>query len=148
MNEMNKSNQHYWDAMASDWEALRDQDQLWRKCAKQPELAFDGEALPLIQHYVGDLQGKRALVIASGDNYVAFALAGMGAKVTSTDISEKQLAVARQRAGLLGLDITFIQADATRLEGIGESEFDLVCSSNGFFVWIAEPGRVFQQVYR
>ena len=27
-------------------------------------------------------------------------------------------------------------------------KFDLVCSSNGFFVWIAEPQRVFEQVWR
>jgi ubiquinone/menaquinone biosynthesis C-methylase UbiE len=86
--------------------------------------------------------------VGSGDNYTAFALAGMGARVTSTDISAQQLAVARKRAEELGLDIAFAQADATVLEDIGEGEFDLVCSSNGFFVWIAEPGRVFQQVYR
>ena len=79
-------------------------------------------------------------MVGSGDNYAAFALAGMGARVTSTDISAQQLAVARKRAEQLGLDIAFVQADATILEGIGEGEFDLVCSSNGFFVWIAEPG--------
>ena len=33
-------------------------------------------------------------------------------------------------------------------EGIGENAFELVCSSNGFFVWIAEPEKVFRQVYR
>ena len=145
---MNQANQHYWDAMAPDWQTLRDQDQLWRLCPQQPELAFDGEALAMIRQYVGDLQDKQACVVGSGDNYVAFALAGMGASVTSTDISTQQLAVASKRAKKLGLDIAFVQADATTLEGIGEGEFDLVCSSNGFFVWIAEPGRVFQQVRR
>jgi ubiquinone/menaquinone biosynthesis C-methylase UbiE len=145
---MNQANQRYWDAMAPDWQALRDQDQLWRKCPQQPELAFDGEALAMIRQFVGDLHGKRVCVVGSGDNYAAFALAGMDACVTSTDISTRQLAVARQRAEQLGLDIAFVQADATILGGIGESEFDLVCSSNGFFVWIAEPRHVFQQVYR
>ncbi len=57
----------------------------------------------MIRRYTGDLRGKPALVIASGDNYAAFALAGMGARVTSTDISARQLEVARQRAELLGL---------------------------------------------
>ena len=148
MSEMNKANQQYWDAMAKEWQDLRDQDQLWRKCPRQPELAFDGEALAMIKRYVGDLQGKQACVVGSGDNYVTFALAGMGARVTSTDISAQQLEVARLRADLLRLEIAFIRADATTLEGIGEGKYDLVCSSNGFFVWIAEPAKVFKQVCR
>ncbi len=145
---MYEANRRYWNAMAPDWEKLRDKDRLWRSLPEQPELAFDGEALPLILRYVGDLRDKKALVIASGDNYVAFALAGMGAKVTSTDISEQQLEIARRRAELIGLEITFIRADATRLDHIPDNEYDLVCSSNGFFVWIAEPGRVFAQARR
>jgi ubiquinone/menaquinone biosynthesis C-methylase UbiE len=148
MNKMNNVNQRYWNATAPDWQKLRDQDQLWRKCPQQPGLAFDGEALAMIGRFVGELRGKRACVIGSGDNYVAFALAGMGARVTSTDISAQQQEVARNRAKLLGLEITFICADAAILEGVGDGEFDLVCSSNGFFVWVAEPGLVFQQVCR
>jgi SAM-dependent methyltransferase len=147
MNKMNQANQRYWDAMAPDWQKLRDQDQLWRLCPQHPELAFEGEVLGMISQFTGDLHNQRVGVIASGDNYAAFALAGMGARVTSMDISDRQLAIARQRADLLGLEMTFIRADATSLEGIAEGEFDLICSSNGFFVWIAEPGRVFQQVY-
>jgi ubiquinone/menaquinone biosynthesis C-methylase UbiE len=72
----------------------------------------------------------------------------MGAQVTSTDISVQQLEIARQRAGLLGLEMTFAWADAGTLEGIPDAAFDLVCSTNGFFVWIAQPGQVFEQVYR
>ena len=71
-------------------------------------------------------------------------------QVISTDISANQLAVAQKRANELGLEITFVRADAADLEGIaGEgNEYDLVCSSNGFFVWIAEPRQVFRQIYR
>jgi len=148
MNEMNKANGRYWDAQAADWERMREADQLWRRCPSEPELAFEGEALDCIRRYVGDLRGKQACVIGSGDNYVAFALAGMGARVTSTDISGRQLEVARRRADALGLAIDFVVADATLLDGIPDGAFDLVCSSNGFFVWIAEPGQVFAQVRR
>jgi SAM-dependent methyltransferase len=115
---------------------------------QQPELAFDGEALAMIRQFVGDLQGKEACVVGSGDNYTAFALAGMGANVTSTDISMQQLEIARQRAINLGLEITFHQADAASLEGLADEAYDLACSSNGFFVWISKPRLVFQQVYR
>lgn len=148
MTDMNQANQRFWDALAPDWNKLREQDQLWQQCPQHPELAFDGEALAMIRESMGDLRGKHICVIASGDNYVAFALAGMGAHVTSTDISARQLETGRWRAVELGLEITFLQADATRLEEIGNNQFDLVCSSNGFFVWIAEPAKVFQQVCR
>lgn len=148
MNKMNQANRHYWDALASRWQTLRDQDQLWRECVKHPQLAFEGEALAMIHKYVGDLQGQRALVIGSGDNYVAFALAGLGMQVTSSDISSHQLEIARQRAGQLGLKIEFVSTDAAELTGIEDNFFDLVCSSNGFFVWITEPAEVFRQVRR
>jgi SAM-dependent methyltransferase len=148
VNKMHKANQRYWDHLAGDWRELRDRDQLWRVIPHQPELAFDGEALAMIRQFVGDLQGKKACVVGSGDNYVAFALAGMGASVTSTDISSQQLETARQRADQLGLAISFLQADAANLEKIEAEAYDLVCSSNGFFVWITQPGVVFNQIFR
>jgi len=148
MDKMSKTNQHYWDALAPAWKILRDQDQLWRKCPQQPELAFEGEALALICKYMGDLHSRRVLVIGSGDNYISFALAGLGAQVTSSDISNNQLDIARQRADQLGLKIEFLCADAGALEGLADDTFDLVCSSNGFFVWISKPEQVFQEVQR
>jgi SAM-dependent methyltransferase len=148
MNEMHEANRRHWDAAAVDWRELRDKDQLWRKCHLEPALAFDGEALEMIREFLGDLAGKRACVIGSGDNYAAFALAGMGAAVTSTDISSQQLRVAAERSAELGLEITFARCDAADLRPLEDSSFDLVCSSNGFLVWIADPSRVFSEVHR
>ncbi len=148
MNEIHEANRRYWDSAASSWRELRDKDQLWQKCPQQPALAFDGGALDVIREFLGDLAGKRVCVIGSGDNYAAFAFAGMGAIVTSTDISQEQLRIAAHRAQDLGLDIRFVRADAADLKCVDGTEFDLVCSTNGFFVWIAELGRVFSAVYR
>ncbi len=134
--------------MASAWQTMRDQDQLWRLCPLQPDLAFEGEALAFIRKYAGQLLNQRVLVIGGGDNYAAFALAGLGAQVTSTDLSTHQLEIARQRADQLGLKIEFVGADAAHLECLQDNSFDLVCSTNGFFVWISEPGQVFQEVKR
>ena len=147
MNEMHEANRRHWDSAAPRWQELRDQDQLWRKCPEQPALGFDGAALAMIREFLGELAGKRVCVIGSGDNYAAFALAGLGAIVTSTDISAEQLAVAEGRAQELGLDIRFVRSDAADLGAVAQSEFDLVCSTNGFFVWIAEPRRVFAAVH-
>ena len=87
---------------------MRDRDQFWRKCHQQPSLAFAGEVLDMIYEFVGGLPGKRVCVIGSGDNYAAFAFAGLGATITSTDISDHQLEVAAHRADVLGLVIKFV----------------------------------------
>jgi len=146
--DIHEANRRYWDDLASDWQALRDRDGLWRRCAQEPELAFEGGALELILSCCGDLAGTEACVIGSGDNYAAFALAGLGARVTSTDISQRQLDIAHVRAGHLGLDIDFVRADAAGLAPLPDNAFDLVCSTNGFFVWISQPARVFAAVQR
>ena len=104
--------------------------------------------MEMIQDLAGELAGKRVCVIGSGDNYAAFALSGMGATVTSTDISEQQLAAAEKRAMVLGLDIAFVRCDAADLTPFGDNTFDLVCSTNGFFVWIADLAPVFTAVRR
>ena len=135
--EMHEANRRYWDRLSPDWKALRDRDGLWRRCAGEPELAFAGEALALIRAYCGDLHGQDVCVVGSGDNYAAFALAGLGGNVTSTDISGRQLDVARERSRQLGLDITFVRADAADLAPLPDERFDLVCSTNGFFVCIS-----------
>lgn len=148
MNENHESNRRFWDATASEWKQLRDKDELWRKCPQDPDLAFDGESLCLIQEFLGDLSGKNVCVVGSGDNYAAFALAGLGAKVTSTDISERQLEVAGDRARQLGLKIDFVQTDAAELYPLGTETYDLVCSTNGLFVWIADLENVFRAISR
>jgi ubiquinone/menaquinone biosynthesis C-methylase UbiE len=145
---MHKANKSYWDNISSGWKALRERDGLWQRCPGEPELAFEGDALGVIQTFCGDMAGQEVCVIGSGDNYAAFALSGLGAHVTSTDISQRQLNVARERAQSLGLDMDFVRADAADLTPLPSETFDLVCSTNGFFVWIAQPARVFSEVRR
>lgn len=148
MNDMHDSNRRHWNEAADWWEKLRDKDGLWQRCSDEPDLGFAGGALGLIREVVGSLSGKDVCIIGSGDNYAAFALSGLEAKVTSIDISERQLEVASKRAEQLNLPINFVGADAADLEPIQDAEFDLVCSSNGFFVWIAELQSVFNEIFR
>lgn len=145
---IHETNRRCWDDLSSRWKALRDRDGLWHRIPHEPGLAFEGGALDLIRASCGDLAGRAVCVIGSGDNYAAFALAGLGAKVTSADISQRQLDVAQQRACHLGLDLDFVRADAADLAPLPDSTFDLVCSTNGFFVWISEPLQVFEAVER
>ena len=149
MNEIHEGNRQYWDrTRASETERQSEEAGIWRRCCQEPALAFDCDALEVIRELVGDLEGKDVCIIGSGDNHAAFALAGQGAKVTSVDQSEKQLEVASRRAEELGLAITFAVADAADLSSLGSAAFDLVCSTNGFFVWIADLDAVFGEVHR
>jgi SAM-dependent methyltransferase len=141
-------NRRHWDTAALKWKELRDRDGLWQLCATTPEIAFTGGALDLIRSFCGDLKEKNICVIGSGDNYAAFALARLGARVTSTDISQHQLDIAQDRARELGLEIQFVRADAADLDPLHDAAFDLVCSTNGFFVWISQPALVFSAVRR
>ena len=148
MNTMHQANRRYWDRATDWWEQLEDEGGLWHRCPTEPELAFAGGALGLVREVAGAMSGRDVCVVGSGDNHAAFAFAGMGANVSSVDISDRRLAVASRRAAHLGLPITFIQADAADLSPIGSEEFDLVFSSNGFFVWIADLPAVFGELHR
>jgi SAM-dependent methyltransferase len=148
MVNMHETNRQWWDATAERWRELRERDGLWRTCLQEPEVAFEGEAFELIQRCVGALAGKEVCVIGSGDNYAAFALAGCGARVTSVDIAQRQLDIAAERARSLGLQIEFVRSDAVHLNELPNSRFDLVTSTNGFFVWISDPAALFSAVYR
>ncbi len=148
MNIIHEANRQRWDNQAGIWEERLNRADCWHQCHKEPELAFKGEALAAIREIVGDLRDKRVCVIGSGDNVAAYALAGLGAVVTSTDISEKRLKLAAHRAETLSVSIDFVRSDAADLGFAADSTFDLVCSTEGFFVWIADLEGVFREVSR
>src|SRR5687768_13542774 len=130
MNERHEANRRHWDKAAAAWQALRDRDGLAPVCVGRQEAAFEGTAFEQIRRFYPDLGGRSVCVIGSGDNYAAFALAGAGARVTSVDISENQLRIARGRAEALGLRMTFVRSDAARPSGLPAGGFDLVVSTN------------------
>lgn len=148
MNEIHEANRKRWNEMAGDWEDRLNREGLWRRCHKEPGLAFDAGALETIREMMVTLRGRRVCVIGSGDNLAAYALGGLGARVTSTDISEERLKLAADRAEALGLSIDFVRSDAANLDSLPDSGFDLVCSTNGFFVWIDDLQGVFSEVER
>ena len=145
---MHQANRKRWDLAAPQWKARRDADGSWQRCPTDPSLGFERGSLDLLRQYVGDLSGKTACVLGSGDNYAAFALVGLGADVTSVDISQEQLHVAAKRAAQLGLEITFVRGDATDLPCLKGNVFDLVCSTNGVTVWITDPKRYYAEACR
>lgn len=139
----------FWDMTAdSDWYMeLRSRERIER-LAKAPESAFHPGALEILKRVAPDFSGKRVLLPSSGDNHAAFALAMMGAKVVSTDISERQLEHAAGIASRLGLDIEFRVEDTMRLDGISDGGFDLVYTSNGTLTWIYDLEGMFYNISR
>lgn len=98
--------------------------------------------------HLGDLHGKKACVLGSGDNQVVFALAGMGARVTSVDISQKQLDVAKGRAAELGLEVAFVRADVTDLTPLGDESFELVYTGGHVAVWVSDLRAYYREAGR
>ncbi|MBK1656073.1 class I SAM-dependent methyltransferase [Allochromatium vinosum] len=75
-------------------------------------------------------RGKQVLEIGCGIGTDTMNFARAGARVTAVDISEESIAVAKQRAALLGLNnITFYHADAEALSAtVPLKNFDLIYS--------------------
>jgi SAM-dependent methyltransferase len=147
MNEMHQANRERWNLASPHYSVQRAGD--WRQSLTDPSRGFERGSLELVRQYVGhDLEGKAACVLGSGDNYAVFALTGMGAQVTSVDISQAQLDVAAARAVELGVEVTFVQGDIANLPMLADDTFDFVCSTNGVMVWIADPTAYYAEVCR
>jgi len=135
--DQHEANRAFWNASADWWQEREDERGLWRQAATDPSLVLGPAEMP----FVADAAGQDACVLGSGDNEVAFALAGLGARVTSVDISERRLEVAAARADELGLALTFVRADVTDLAELADESFDLVYAGGHMTVWIADLGR-------
>ena len=134
MKHIHESNRACWNGWAKWWGRRRDKKGVWRKCHRDPTLVLS----PGEMQFLGDVAGKDVCVLASGDNEVVFALAGMGANVTSVDISEGQLEIAEERARILGLEITFLRSDVADLAAVEDGTFDAVHTGGGVAVWISD----------
>ncbi|MCC5952822.1 MAG: class I SAM-dependent methyltransferase [Acidimicrobiia bacterium] len=83
-----------------------------------------------------DLDGRTVLDVATGTGAVAIEAARRGASVTGVDITPELLAVARQRATVAEVEVTFVEGSFTDLSE--HRGFDLVTSSFGVML-AAEP---------
>ncbi len=142
MNKMHEANRRGWDAVSPHWQAKVDAAGEWRTCHIDPTL--DEQELK----YLDDISGKKTCVLGSGDNLIVFALAGMGADVTSVDISQTQLDIAAERAGELRLDIAFVRSDVTELEPLSDETFDLVYTGGHVAVWVSDLKTYYSEACR
>ncbi|UVI33332.1 class I SAM-dependent methyltransferase [Paenibacillus spongiae] len=129
------------------WSKYRTDEEISR-IIKHPESAFHHTTHTIIKNIFPNLEGKRICVPSSGDNRAVFAFSLMGAKVTSCDISERQLENAAEIAKKNGWDIEFICDDTMELSNIQSDEYDFVYTSNGVHVWINDLHSMYQNIHR
>jgi SAM-dependent methyltransferase len=143
-NHFHESNRRRWDAGSASWAYHADTRGIWEKCHRDPSLALH----PAELKWLSDIAGKSVAVLGSGDNQVVFALSGLGAKVTSVDISEEQLNVARGRAAALGLQVDFLRADVVDLSRLHDETYDVVYTGGHVAVWVSDLRRYYGEAVR
>lgn len=132
----------------SDWYKSLRTDEKILELSKAPASAFHPDVYNLILKYIPNLTGKKVLLPSSGDNHAAFAFSLLGAEVTSTDISERQLENAAEIAKKLELDIKFVCDDTMQLANIQDGIYDLVYTSNGTHSWIPDLNVMYKNINR
>ena len=149
MDEYTKQIQAWWEETAdSDWYASRRTQEAIEALLSDPKGAFALQVFALLEKRLGGFAGKRVLVPSCGDCHAAFALSVLGADVTASDISIKQLDYAKGIAQRCGLRMQFIQADTMKLEPFAGNTFDLVYTSNGVHTWIDRPDKMYESIAR
>jgi len=138
----------YWDEKSDTWYTRYRTDEVISKLVQSPTSAFHHTTWDLIHTAIPNLEGKKVCVPSSGDNHAAFAFAILGAKVTSCDISTRQLEIASEIAKRYGWEIEFICDNTMELSKIKDEEYDFVFTSNGVHVWLHDLAAMYRNVYR
>jgi SAM-dependent methyltransferase len=94
-----------------------------------------------------DLKGKTCLELGAGAAQNSIYLAAQGATCTALDISEKQLAFARQLATKRGLPLTLVRGGLDELDALDLPTFDLVHSTYAL-PFADDPGKVVETIAR
>lgn len=102
---------------------------------------------PVPKDWLGELQGKDVLCLASGGGQQAPVLAAIGARVVSFDLSEEQLLKDRLVAERDGLELECVRGDMADLSQFEDECFDLIFhpTSN---VFVPDVEVVWRECYR
>ena len=97
--------------------------------------------------FLGEVRDKRVLEIGCGGGQCSIAFAKRGAIATGVDISDKQIAFARQLAEQEHVSATFLQGDVVDLSPIPDASHDLVFSAYAL-QFVEHMDRCFAEVAR
>ncbi|AZN43239.1 class I SAM-dependent methyltransferase [Paenibacillus albus] len=148
MNTSQQAIRDSWNEWADTWYLRYRTDEAIAKIISNPASAFHPVTYALIREVFPSLEGKRVCVPSSGDNHAVYAFHLLGAKVTSCDISEKQIERSAAIARRHGWDIEFIVDDTMQLGSVADGAYDLVYTSNGVHVWIHDLDAMYRNIHR
>jgi len=132
----------------SDWYKGYRTEEAINAIVQNPTSVFHPTTFSMLKEYLGDFKDKKILVPSSGDNHAVFAFCLLGAQVTSTDISERQIENAKFIADKQNWQIQFSLDNTMTLENVSNDVYDLVYMSNGVFVWIDDLPSMFTNIFR
>lgn len=124
-------NRAHWDSLA----AVHGQDAYYDKEA----LVSGRDSLNEYESAaVGDVTGLEVLHLQCHIGFDSISLARRGARVTGADFSPQSLAAAAELAWRAGVEVGWVEADATALPPALHGRFDIVYSTVGVLCWIAD----------
>src|SRR5579859_8136704 len=103
-----------WNAIADDWVAHADTNDY--------RLHF---LMPRTLEMLGDVQGRKILDVGCGEGGYSRELVRRGAQVTGVDGSARLIEVARARAAAEKLEIPYLAANASAMDGVAPASFDV-----------------------
>ena len=96
---------------------------------------------------VGDVSGLSVLHVQCHLGFDSISLARRGARVTGVDFSAPALARAAELGHACGVDVEWVEGDATALPFTLNRRFDLAYATVGVITWIGELGAWMRSVY-
>lgn len=94
-----------------------------------------------------DVNGADVLELGCGGGQCSVALAQRGGNVTAIDLSEAQLAYARELADEHDTSVDFVQGDITDLSFFEDERFDVAFNAY-VFQWVEDLAACFAETYR
>lgn len=120
MNNEDLEVRELWNRVAADWEI-----QVGEHGDSNRILNSD----PTLWKFAGDIQNLRILDAGCGTGYLARQLAAKGAIVTGIDLSEKMIAIAREKSARGDRQIDFYVDNCSKLDKLSEAYFDLIVAN-------------------
>ncbi len=96
---------------------------------------------PIESDEIGDVAGRRLVHLQCHFGLDSLSLVRRGARVTGIDFSAIAIDGARNLATETGLDAHFVQGDVLAARDLVEGRFDIVYTTWGTIVWLADIGR-------
>lgn len=139
--DVGRLNRAFWNRDSDDYQARHGEDLSARAMAWGVWRIPEGELGVL-----GDVAGLDVLELGCGAAHWSLALTGAGARPVGLDLSERQLAHAREARERAGARLPLVQGDAARLP-FAAASFDVVFGDHGA-VGFADPRRTVPEVAR